>query len=89
LVKLWDTIQDKLAAHGVRAVTSSVMDGYPEPPYDKVVEHLSTTLAGGTEIDARIWLIPIGTGNLEEQSDGERTGDTAGSDVSSAGDHQP
>lgn len=59
LVNLWVAVKEKLLSLGASSCTSSVIDGYPEPPYDRVIEHLSTTLAGGHEVKARIWLIPL------------------------------
>jgi hypothetical protein len=59
LLHLWDAVKTKLLGLGGRACTASVMDGFPGPPYDRVVEHLATKLAGGEEVDARIWLIPL------------------------------
>jgi hypothetical protein len=59
LVRLWGAVKEKLLSLGASSCTSSVIDGNPGPPLDKVIEHLSTTLAGGEEMNARIWLIPL------------------------------
>jgi hypothetical protein len=60
LVRLWEEVARKLRSLGATSCTSSIINGYPQPPLDGVIEHLSTALAGGEELDARIWLIPLG-----------------------------
>jgi hypothetical protein len=91
LIRLWDAVKARLVKMGAKACTASVMDGYPGPPYDRVVEHLSTKLAGGEEVDARIWLIPLEDAHSDTlgATDGDQTSNAAGAHVSSASDHQP
>ena len=68
LLKLWNAVKERLVSLGATSCTSSVINGYPEPPLDAVIEHLSTVLAGGEEMDARVWLIPLdGSGTLSSE----------------------
>ena len=80
LVRLWKTVRNRLYDAGVRAVTASVMEDFPGAPYDKEVEHLAIALAGGSELKARIWLIPLTHAHSDSlgDSNGIRSGGPSG-----------
>ena len=60
LKRLWESTRAFLAAKGVKSVFSGVLDGYPGPEHESVIERLSVRLAGGKPFGGRIWVIEIG-----------------------------
>jgi len=69
LTRLWDAVKSRLLSYGATSVSATVTDGYPPPPYDKVIEHLAVSLAGGEEVKGRYWSIPLVDGENDTLGD--------------------
>ena len=70
LIRLWKAVRNKLLSLGASSCTAAVTSDYPGPELERVIEKLSVHLAGGQELDARVWLIPL-SGTLSNEDRGE------------------